>query len=1349
MFTDRLITTLSLSIGSETHALSAGQIERFAVELQAWGFQAEVCFYISSEQQPDPLFDVFIGSALINATLTYARKPEGSTQPPVPVKVSGYVLSRAVSEVVGEALKGAPVVGRRYEIRFADPAQAFWTQHRPVELLVQACMQDLLDAHKPTGVEINYDWSATSTKQAVLAVALDAEAEPSFYDFLLHWVDRNQGVFELDTTRGEYRLGAKKSAVGDATALCAQDVAHIRLLFPEPPRFVARVLQSFAEAPLTRELLNPLAAGVRRDVIMRTPIAAEVSARIQLEGSRLRSTLPGIEVAYQRCPETLTAPLGLLRVDDGFSQRIYPAATTYRVTGLRISARHSLGVAVEPEDSSALYEMELVHEAEDRLNAVAKLPAFRDPRRTLRVEGKIVSAGAAGQRTWAAIENEDDSLWMYKVFIPLFNKEVPAPFAPGFATGHFFFPAYKDQRVLVELDFDRAAITGFLDWSDEGRLPSDSQGNQIVLGPKSTNGTVIRHSYIDAIPVLNVERKASVETSTLQLGDGTLKISLVQSSAVPTTVPLYDVSPRVEVAKDAVVGEIGGSVTSVTTQFETAAANVSAAIEDTSANVQREITAAERELGGKLDQAETELQGLLADATAAAASLSMGGRRAKARLDGALDGVDGLRAPLLALQARLVRFRQSAELRARELSAEIEQLPDTLHAPLDDIERRAASLRDRAHARIASLKAEVETLGPRSGSGAWAELTRFRQEVQGVDADRAQCSAQLDAKLEASVQRATAQWSGIDGSLTRARSKLSQSVAAAQQAVETQLTQTSARLSARLRTSVGAERARLTSIEPRLQAMQATLHSNLTRERSQLDGALAATTQRVAQGREQLQRAGQAAVDEVKQGVSSVSDALHAILEAVDRAHAELLRASQTAHDQLMGGIESIEQAVVPKLDAVPDTVAQARQTLLQAAQAAVDACRELLRSITRLLSQVESAASLPLTTALSAIDSAESSARSTLQTAGQTLDSTTTTAQTTLQGFVSTFQSLVDGAGGALGSVRGLVHGAREQIMPPIDALNGLIDQLQSNFQTGVNLLTAFLDKAHAALDAIPAASLPKSAVQPAITAIGAALDAVLPVIQKSAKTAGDQLASMGVKLANQVQAAEDAGMQAVTTFVATLTQQIEAILPPLRKQLAAVQTQIDNTIEQVLTQLDQLTTVAIDAIRQTLEAVSTQVSSAANTVSGQLDQAEAQLTQLVDNVRSQLAEKREQLKAQAMQRVAEIGASVEQAANQLDERAEALEASIAQARAALEARVAAALATLTPRIAALRSQLAQLPEQLEQRLAPLAERNSAVVAEVTRLVPPDADIDAAVVKVREPLLVSLAQLGQEIDRA
>ncbi len=1346
MFTDRLTTTLSLSVGSEVHALSAGQIERFSLDLHSWGFAAEVTFYVSSEQQPDPVFAGFRSTSLLCVQLQFARAAEGEGDAPSGVSVTGYAISKAVSEVVAASLHGAPVIGRRYELHMVDAAQAFWTQHRPLELHVRASLKDMLEANKPTGVTVRYDWPAAMTAQDVLTVGLDGEAEPSFYDFLMHWVDRNQGVFELDAAANTYRLGAKKSVSASASAQSSEDVAALRLCFPEPPRFVARVLQAFADAPMTKELSNALAAGIRRDVLLRTPIAADVNQRAQLETARLRTRAPGIELSYRRCPDVITPPLGYIELGEDFSERLYAAGTTYRVTRLRASARHKADVPVEPEDDSSVYEIELSVEAEDKLSAVACLPPFRDPRRTLRVEGKIVSAGQSGQRTWAALENEDNSLWMYKVFIPLFNKEVPAPFAPNFATGHFFFPAYKDQRVLVDLEFDRAFITGFLDWADEGRLPSDTQGSQIVMGLKANNGTVIRHSYQDAIPVLNVERKASIETTTLTLGDGKLHIGLEQSSAVPTSIPLYDVSPQVEAAKDAVIAEVGGSVNVVTTQFQTAAGEIAGSIEDTSATVQTEVSAAERTLTAQLDAAENELQGLLADASGAGASLALGAQRCKARLQAALQSADAVRAPLLALKAQLASTRQSASLELKALEAEITSLPAILSTPFDAASLQASALRDRAKVRFASLESSIANLRPRANAGVFADLTRFRQSLQGLSADVAATRAELEGRVSAFVGEATREWAAVDAKLAAASSTGEQSLEAAIVRLRQDLTRTQAQLSIKQRATKPEQRSALQALAARLASLQTSLAPSAEQERTRLRELLSSVRTGVAQGRTQLEQTATVGASGVKSATTNVSAGAQQALAGVDRLGASLESTAEASATQLESALTQLKQAIMAVLDAVPPGIDSAKKTMQATVASAVTSCHEGLAGFDRLLADLESSVRVPLDAALQALDAAEAAAEQSVTAASKLVDDTLGSAQRTLDGLVSTFGSLVDGAHTALAAVRSLVSGTRGQVMPPIDALVSLVEQLQATFQSGVNVLTAFVDKAHAALEAIPAASLPKAAVQPAITAIGAALDAVLPVIQAAAKSAGDQLGSLGTALASQVQSAEKSALSLVSTLVDTLDKQIEAVLPPVREQLATVQQQIDQAIEQVLTQVDQTTTLAVDGITQTFTAAGQQAQSIAQAAEAELARADAQLRQLAADARAQLARQRDALSARAGELLGQISSSVDGAAARLDATGKQLDDQLSLASRQLQAQLASGLAPLDAQLDGMRAQLRALPGTLSQQLARATAENHTRVQDISSRVPKDADITAGVSAALQPLNDAASRLQAEL---
>jgi hypothetical protein len=87
-------------------------------------------------------------------------------------------------------------------------------------------------------------------------------------------------------------------------------------------------------------------------------------------------------------------------------------------------------------------------------------------------------------------------------------------------TGQFYFPYYKNAKVLVGLNFDNAFIVNFLDWENGAALPMDSQGNQIVMGKSTTSKNVIKHTYVDSKPEFQIQRTEEKDTELLQFSDG-------------------------------------------------------------------------------------------------------------------------------------------------------------------------------------------------------------------------------------------------------------------------------------------------------------------------------------------------------------------------------------------------------------------------------------------------------------------------------------------------------------------------------------------------------------------------------------------------------------------------------------------------------------------------------------------------------------------------------------------------------------------------------------------------------------------------------------------------------------
>jgi len=213
------------------------------------------------------------------------------------------------------------------------------------------------------------------------------------------------------------------------------------------------------------------------------------------------------------------------------------------------------------------YKIKMTSQLELKGERALNMPPFKVPAYPIQVEGKIVSEeGKEEEETYQLykypefdidipfvseemeekLEQQAEKIPFvgdkaeaerdqYKVKIPIFDdKQVVCPFEPLFAPGHFYFPAYKDERVLVELDFHSARIVRFLDWRAGGRLPMDTQGNHILFGKSEDSNTSISHIYVDNKPQLNMKRSSSKETEIIQLQEGAIILQTKEESSEET-----------------------------------------------------------------------------------------------------------------------------------------------------------------------------------------------------------------------------------------------------------------------------------------------------------------------------------------------------------------------------------------------------------------------------------------------------------------------------------------------------------------------------------------------------------------------------------------------------------------------------------------------------------------------------------------------------------------------------------------------------------------------------------------------------------------------------------------------
>jgi hypothetical protein len=546
-FEERLAVTLTLTIAGKAHKVIAGSMKRFSLDLWSWGLEGEAEFLLTDNSaqgggNKDELLPDFLKPDLVEVALELkAVLPETSGKPShSALKIKGYVTEKSlVEESVTTSGNSDVILHRRYGIRFLDAARLLWRQHYPCALYTSKTVQDVLDAHKGDKIQLAYDWQAGLGKShSVIFLGLDPQGGASFYDWVLWYVHGHDGVFIHDYATHGYKFAAAKDSSGTPVKLHEENLEALEVLLPEVVRHDVTILNATAVSPQTQPVTQKQAvSGIRQDVLLCTPISDEVQARVDLETKRLRLRGPEMELVWRSFPEKAFTPGALVKLP---ASEAWGAAGLAKDQVLRVRSQHLSGEVLEEQgheevygDSDAVFSFRMSTRLEPKDEPHVDLPAWHPPVYPRYVEGLIVSEqGAEKDETWQAYTDSATSQDGYKVKIPLFEDQiVPAPFNPNLLPGHFYFPAYKGERVLVGLDFQRAWIKRFLDWRTGARMPQDGQGVQLLVGKTPENGTALKHFYTDDKPVFLMQRTHDKDTQKIQLNEGTLLIQVKEEQS--------------------------------------------------------------------------------------------------------------------------------------------------------------------------------------------------------------------------------------------------------------------------------------------------------------------------------------------------------------------------------------------------------------------------------------------------------------------------------------------------------------------------------------------------------------------------------------------------------------------------------------------------------------------------------------------------------------------------------------------------------------------------------------------------------------------------------------------------
>ena len=531
MFKDALEMTLVLSIGGDTFKVPGANIKSLKTSIHPYGFTARLSFWVSSETGKDTLFPQFVKQDLIEVKLDIEPHFKPQDADSESLSLQGFVTGKALlTELTIENinLRGDPVLYRHYQVDFADPARVLWRRHFPCDLLVDGGVKELIEANKATGVDLKYDWDIVNDKFAVNTLSPGSpDNGVSFYDFIIWYATAHNGVFSYNSKINQYTLSGTKEQEGDVIAMSELEVADHRIDFPATIRYNDRLLNTFSEDPKKSETIRDTAKeGVRRDILLHEPIASDFEKAFNLESKKQKIREHEICLTHRRFPLLTYRPGTFVTFEGGlWSNKIFLRGNEYRVKDIFLQA-HAVDEVPDADHNMpySQYDINMRSRLELKSEKALNMPPFKAPSYPIYVEGKIVSEqGKEEEETYQIYKHPQTDLDQYRVKIPLFDdKQVVVPFEPLFAPGHFYFPAYKDERVLVALDFHRARIIGFLDWRPGGRLPMDTQGDHLLLGKSADSNTSISHVYVDNKPQLNMKRSSSKDTEIIQLHEGAI-----------------------------------------------------------------------------------------------------------------------------------------------------------------------------------------------------------------------------------------------------------------------------------------------------------------------------------------------------------------------------------------------------------------------------------------------------------------------------------------------------------------------------------------------------------------------------------------------------------------------------------------------------------------------------------------------------------------------------------------------------------------------------------------------------------------------------------------------------------
>lgn len=536
---DHLAFTLKLKIKGKEHKVPGGNIKDCQLDCQLYGFIGSLLFSLPNDTAyEDKLIKEFTKEDLIEVELSTMPVYNLPKPPPKPLIVKGIVTEKQVQEEIYDGLKEPKVLYRHYRIKFADPAQVIWQQHYPCELYVKQTMEQVIKAQLTSHITLTMNLPALKTKHPMICLGITFDDtlnngtdhrynQASFYDFVIDYVTTHHAHFYYDYQKHSYQISEDRPKPRKSESFLPVEILSIITYWQASKRYQAQLLNAVIKQPKKETLSHKEAIeGVRHDHLLREPIASQFNQYKENIKAKLKNHGENLDVQLSRWPVQTFTPGSILSFNKkAWSQDPSYVEHKYRTRHIQIHAsKINDDSEIDIHNKSTAYHLR--YQTQNELSDCDKpsLPNSIPVAYPIQVEGIVISTVGDKEtdKTYDYEKNKDTSKQQYKIKIPLWDKTILIQAKPDSMNPHFYFPHYRNTRLLLNMHLYQATIERVLDWGDRVALPLDTQGNHLLLGKNKDNETSISHIYDGENPALLVRRKKEKDNEQIKLKEGTL-----------------------------------------------------------------------------------------------------------------------------------------------------------------------------------------------------------------------------------------------------------------------------------------------------------------------------------------------------------------------------------------------------------------------------------------------------------------------------------------------------------------------------------------------------------------------------------------------------------------------------------------------------------------------------------------------------------------------------------------------------------------------------------------------------------------------------------------------------------